>query len=186
MTEIAEIGAPPATTVAYRIDEDDVIVETAGAWDDFADANGGVPAVVGRPLWQFVAGADVQAVWQLLLRRVRATEESLAFLYRCDAPGITRLLQMELLPEPGGAIEFRSSQVRVLPGTTFDGRWEPGTAHETTTVCGWCARVSVDEGWWSPDAAIERLGLAAGAYPRLSHGICTSCESELRSLARSV
>lgn len=171
--------------VSYRVDQHDFIVEVGGAWDEFAAANRGMPPVVGRRLWHFVAGADVRAVWALLLRRVRTTGEPLAFLYRCDAPGLRRLMQMQLLPERDGSVRFHSTQVRALPGPTFNGRWEAGTTHPATTVCGWCARVEDEGVWVAPETALQRLGLGEGQAVRLTHGICVTCAAELRSLALS-
>jgi hypothetical protein len=167
--------------VLYRIDRHDTIVETGGAWDDFARANGGVPPAVGRPLWHFIAGRDVRATWALLLRRVREGRSPVAFVYRCDAPGLRRLMQMELLADRSGAVAFRSTAVNVTRTQTVTGRWETDSARETVLVCGWCARVHAGE-WVQPEQAIDLLELSE-RQPRLSHGICDSCAGELRSAA---
>ena len=168
------------SAVLYRIDREDTIVETSGAWDDFARVNGGVPPAVGRPLWHFIAGKDVRATWSLLLRRVREGRVPLAFLYRCDGPGIRRTMQMELASQRDGSVAFRSSQINAVRTDTFIGRWETGSGRETVLVCGWCGRVHAEE-WVQPEDAIARLGLHEQRHPRLSHGICDACARELKS-----
>ncbi len=176
-----QVAAPRVTAVTYRIDAHDVIVETGGAWHDFARVNGGLPPVLGRPLWHFVSGQDVRAVWALLLRRARTTGRPIDFLYRCDAPGLARVLRMELLPAPDDSLTFRSTQIRTAPATTLAGRRDTGSARAELVVCGWCARVRVDDGWLSADRAVELLGLVEERPRRLSHGICDACARELRS-----
>src|ERR1700704_5866909 len=88
---VATLEAPAVTAVLYRIDGADVLTEIGGAWDDFARVNGGIGQVVGRPLWHFVTGQEVRAVWSQLLHRVREQGGPLVFLYRCDGPGTRRL-----------------------------------------------------------------------------------------------
>ena len=166
------------TAVVYRIDSSDRIVETGGAWDAFAAANGGLGTVTGRPLWHFVAGEDVRAVWALLVRRARTKGEPVSFLYRCDAPGLARVLRMELRPHPDDSITFVSTPVREEPARTFAGSRGAG---RTVSVCGWCARVRVGNVWVPPEQAAERLGLLDDEQPRLSHGVCDTCARELRS-----
>jgi hypothetical protein len=170
------------TAVLYRIDREDTIVETGGAWDDFARANGGVPPAIERPLWHFIAGKDVRATWALLLRRVREGRIPVAFLYRCDGPGVRRLMQMELLADGAGSVQFRSTAVSVVETETVVGRWETGSARDTVLVCGWCGRVHAGN-WVQPERAIHLLGLHELRQPRLSHGICDSCAGELKSAA---
>jgi hypothetical protein len=174
--------APAATAGLYRIDNSDVLTDVGGAWDDFARANGGIGNVVGRPLWHFVTGADVRGVWAQLLRRVREAESQLAFLYRCDGPGVRRLMQMELLAE-GGSVAFRSTQIKAASAATYAGRWEQGTCRDAVVVCGWCARVLLDD-WVAPEDAAAQLGLTGGRAARLSHGLCETCARELQSLGR--
>jgi len=172
------------TAVVYRIDRSDQIVETGGAWDAFAQANGGLGTVTGSPLWDFVDGDDVRAIWSLLLRRTRTKGEPITFLYRCDAPGLARVLQMELRPHRDDSVTFTSTIVREDAGRTFAGRWETATTSgATVTVCGWCARVAVGGAWAPPEQAAELLGLLEDEQPRLSHGVCDTCARDLRSAA---
>lgn len=180
---VATLEAPAATAILYRIDGADVLTDAGGGWDEFARANGGIGQVVGRPLWHFVTGTDVRAVWSLLLRRVREVGGPLAFLYRCDAPGVRRLMQMELLADSDGYVAFRSTQIKAASVDTYVGRWEQGTCRDAIVVCGWCARVQLDS-WVSPEQAAAELGLTGGRAARLSHGVCETCARELRALGQ--
>jgi hypothetical protein len=172
-------AALESTAVLYRIDDHDVIVETGGGWDAFAAENGTLHDVAGASLWDSVSGTDVRAIWGLLLGRVRSGR-SLSFQYRCDAPGMRRLMQMELSPDGAGGVRFSSQPVQVDLAETLAGRpWEDG---ETVVVCGWCGRVRLD-GWVSTDEAITRLGLLGRERsPQLTHGICEPCARELGSI----
>lgn len=173
-----------ATDVLYEIDADDRIVSVGGDWAAFAQANGGVPDVVGRHLWDFVAGEEVRGIWELLVRHVRTQQAPLTFLYRCDAPGLRRLMQMQLSPEADGAVSFRSRVVGSFDGVTFSGGWE-SRSRDAVVVCGWCGRVHAGE-WVTPDRAAATLGLTEpdAAWPQLSHGICGTCARQLRALVR--
>jgi hypothetical protein len=181
---VATLEAPAATAVLYRIDGSDVLTEIGGAWDDFARVNGGIGQVVGRPLWHFVTGQDVRAVWSLLLRRVREQGGPLVFLYRCDGPGTRRLAQMELLADSDGYVAFRSTLIKAASAPTYLGRWEQGTCRDAVAVCGWCARVLLNESWVAPEQAATELGLTGGRSARLSHGVCETCARELKTLVQ--
>ncbi len=180
------VASSAGTAVLYRVDGHDFIVDVGGAWESVARANGGLPRVLGRPLWDFVAGRDVRAIWQLLLRHVRTEQTSLSFLYRCDSPGLPRVMQMELTPEPGGAVAFRSQFVRVLDEPSLTGRWDASGGRDAVEVCGWCGRVRAGD-WLAPGRAVDLLGLSApeARRPRLTHGICDGCVRELRGLMRT-
>jgi hypothetical protein len=180
---VATLEAPAATAVVYRIDGADVLTDVGGAWDEFARANGGIGQVVGRPLWHFVAGTEVRAVWSQMLRRVRKVGGPLAFVYRCDGPGMRRLTQMELLADSDGYVAFRSTQIKAAAAATYVGRWEQGTCRDAVVVCGWCARVHLDA-WVAPEEAAAELGLTGGRAARLSHGVCETCARELKALGQ--
>jgi hypothetical protein len=181
---VATSNAPAATAVLYRIDGADVLIEVGGSWDEFARANGGIGQVVGRPLWHFVTGTEVRAIWSQMLRRVREVGGPLAFLYRCDGPGMRRLTQMELLADSDGYVAFRSTQIKAARAATYLGRWEQGTCRDAVVVCGWCARVHLEE-WVPAEEAAAELGLEGGRAARLSHGVCDTCARELRALGSS-
>jgi hypothetical protein len=181
---VTTLEAPAVTAVLYRIDGADVLTEVGGGWEEFARGNGGIGQVVGRPLWHFVTGKDVRAAWSLLLRRVRNVGGPLAFLYRCDGPGVRRLMQMELLADSDGFVAFRSTQIKVAPAATYLGRWEQGSRRDAILVCGWCAQVRLGEAWVAPQDAAAELGLTGGRPARLSHGVCETCARELQALGQ--
>lgn len=170
--------------VEYAVDGSDRIVEVGGDWDEFARANGLVRSYVGTPLWDAVHGADVQAVWRLLLQRVRTTGVGLAFPYRCDAPQLERPMRMELHPRRDDGVLFRSTVVeqrgrpplRLLDRTAL-------REGEPVTACAWCARMRLGL-WVEPDVAVDMLDLldAGAPVPPLSHGICPACTRAMTAL----
>ena len=85
--------------ISYSIDGDDRLRSVNPAFQRFAQANDApelTEGVAGRPIWDFITGAEVSAVYQELFTRVRTTRRSVSFPYRCDSPAERRDLWMEI------------------------------------------------------------------------------------------
>jgi hypothetical protein len=169
--------------VEYAVDGDDTIVEVGGDWESFASHNGLRRGYVGNSLWDAVQGPDVQEVWRILLRRVRASGHGVAFLYRCDAPQAERSMRMELHPRAADGVAFRSTVVeeRRRPIVELLDQRTPRQG-EHVTACGWCGRIRVGM-WVDPHVAVTMLGLLDGSTPPVSHGICDRCMRDMCALA---
>jgi hypothetical protein len=168
---------------------DDRITAVAGGWDAFATANGAPAlaseAVVGRSLFDFIQGEESQRIHRLLLlaARSRAVGDTLAFPFRCDSPDMRRHMQLELVSEGDGTVEFRGTLVRAEPRPHLRlldpaERRAPGLV----ITCSFCLRIrGPDEAWLDLDDAVARLGLLGAATPpRLAYGVCSPCLGALR------
>src|SRR4051812_43903275 len=89
--------------VCYIADLDGLILGIGGRnWTRFAeDAGCGetlkVERVVGRSLFDYIGGRDVLASYRTFIADVRAQpDESISFLFRCDAPDVRREMRMNI------------------------------------------------------------------------------------------
>jgi len=173
--------------VCYRIDSDDRIIYVNDQWDRFAGGNDGdgvrSSEVLGRSLWDFIDGLTTQQIYRQIVKRSRAGN-AVDYPLRCDAPDRRRLLQMDVRPADGGAVEFRSRIVSEEPRqalSLLDRRF-PRTG-DLITVCSWCEKVRVGGRWVEVEDAIAALGLfQQGELPALTHGICRDCSESMNKV----
>jgi hypothetical protein len=171
--------------VRYEIDADGVIRDVNPAWDAFARANGAPElaggGAVGRNVWDFVAGDDVQRLYRLLFARIPGRGVTCALPFRCDGPEVRRFMRLKLSPRgPGGVIcatrllrEERRPAVGVLAADA------PRSAR-LLAICSWCKRVRAESGCWLElEDALASLDLARSAPPSLGHTICTACDARV-------
>jgi hypothetical protein len=176
---------PTGNTITYEIDGDGIVVECGGAWDAFARANGapGVTAahVVGRPIWDFVAGSSTQQLWHELLAGARR-RRGVVIPFRCDAPDRRRYLVMTIEPRAGRTLLLASAVAReeARPAQPW---LDPGVARTEDTVvsCSWCRRFAVDDAWLEVEDAVARAALLEGVTPSISHGVCPRCAETIVS-----
>jgi len=176
-------ASPALETIAYRIDGDDLIVWVNDAWERSADANGwaGRDAVLGRSLWESIAGAETSLLWRELVTRARRGV-AINVPFRCDAPEARRYLELSLTQDGSGAIEFTSTTTAIVerdPIALMAAHYQPG---EPLRCCSWCKRFDTD-GWVEVEEAIARLGLLEHESRAVTHAMCAECESRVRSSA---
>lgn len=169
--------------VVYSVDASDAIVHVNEAWRSFAAANDGSallpPAILGRTLWEFITDDVTLQLYRRLLARVRGGSGPVQFAFRCDSPGMRRLLEMNILADIGGGVTFvvhplvleQRDRVELLdPHALRAGR--------LLRLCGWCKRIPDADGrWMEVEEALPTLEVFAGArVPAITHGICGDCE----------
>lgn len=179
-------------SLEYTVDADDRITWVCDGWDAFAEANGAAALagchVVGKELWDYICGAEVQHLYGVMLERVRAAGHPAEVTMNCDAPDLKRLLSLRLDAEPNGVVRFHSQTidtakrppVALLAPQPIEGDW-------MLEMCSFCKRAFVDpKGWVDVEIAAETLGLfVRERMPRLTHGVCPDCHGEfLRRLRR--
>ena len=169
--------------IAYRIDRLDRIVEVDDAWRAFAVANDAPElagdSIVGRPLWDFIAGSETRQLWHELLDRVR-TGVTADVSLRCDSPGRRRRLDLQLVPLQDGGVQFRATVAGAedrAPVELLDSLYADGTP---IRVCGWCRRVDVD-GYVEVEEAIARLGLLEQDMRPVTHTLCPDCAATIHA-----
>jgi hypothetical protein len=168
--------------ILYRIDARDQIVFVNDGWDAFAFSNDAPEMaarnVLDRDLWDFVSGATLRHLYQLILQRVR-NGDSLKFDLRCDSPGLRRFLDIFITPLENGFVQFETRTLRTEKRDTQ----KLFTKHRSLSgiqlqMCSWCNKIKVGgELWLEIEQAIKALGLfeEEEEAPDVSHGICQPC-----------
>ncbi|MAT68338.1 MAG: hypothetical protein CMJ58_02325 [Planctomycetaceae bacterium] len=170
----------------YRVDARDVIVSVDSWWLAFARENGApeltAERVVGRSLWDYVEGGEVQRTYRALHDRIRATKTCAAASYRCDSPTLRRDMQLTITPSTDGCLQYESVIVRVTPAP-YVGLFDAvrPRSKSVLTVCSHCRRALLEpHGWLDPDAVSDRLQRASRwRWPQIRHVLCPNCSKSL-------
>lgn len=173
----------------YELDTDDRVAAVCDAWDAFARENGAhttvAPAVLGRPLWEFVAGAETKHLLRRIVGSVRASARPVEAPFRCDGPGLERHMTFRAEPLEGGGMRITTRLLREVPRAGAD-RADARDARppgEMITMCSWCNRIRTNAGWLEVPDAVRHLGLfAATSLPPITHGMCTGCLEAMEPL----
>lgn len=176
-----------AQDVRYVVDAADRICEVNDAWSDFARANDGEhllpPAIIGRPIWDFIADQGTSGLYQRLMERVRAGRGPLRFGFRCDAPAVRRQLTMHMTLEDGAVcFTVRAAALEPRPRVPLLDVTVPRSG-ELVSMCSWCKRIETAQGrWLEVEDAIGPLGLfQSDLLPTISHGMCGECYDQVVS-----
>ncbi len=188
--------------VAYLVGDDDRIVACGrDRWGRFARVNGAPniadpKSVIGRDLFDFIAGEEVKDAyrWHLdSLRELRAAE--IVFPFRCDSPAVRRDMRMAIsrVYDENALHGFLFSSITLgeqerPPVNIYDfiAVAAESLGREGVTpicMCSFCQRVRwnpaglatttrVEDSWIEPEAYYRQGGPAA---PRIVHGVCPDC-----------
>lgn len=171
------------SVVTYQVAADDRIVMVDDEWIAFATANDAMELsrqrVLGHSVFDFVAGVEVQALYRMLLARVRATGRAAIFPFRCDSPSKRRHMIMHMRPESDNSVNLTCITTRIEarnPIRLLD-RHVPRTPSQSIERCSNCNRVRVpDGGWMEVEEALSRLEwLNREEQPFLVHTVCGQC-----------
>ena len=177
---------PPSSLVSYEVDAADLIVAVGGDWDAFALANEAPElahgAVLGRSLWEFVAGIQPRHIFGHLLTAARGRPQPVVVTANCDSPALRRCLRLTLAGRPAGSVRVESVVVAEEPRAPLDLLARTAKRDRNLiTMCSWCNSVRLPQGEWvTIERAVDELRLLRDPhYPALTHGICAACESRL-------
>lgn len=178
-----------------------IIAVGASNWDEFAFDNEAVElsasAVVGRNLFDFVCGQELQGQLRgVLLRLASGLYDAWIMPYRCDSPAVKRNMRLSIRPvrEQDETVGFLFQSVLLnsedrprIDLFDFKDRksyHSESDARPTITMCSYCQRVradDVDSGTWlEPEAYYARGG---SSQVRISHGICDACLAQASNTA---
>lgn len=166
--------------VIYRVDSNDQIVFTNAEWNRFALEND-TPEMISEKVihqnfWDYLSGETIINIYQAILQRVRSGK-AIKYNFRCDAPAVARILQMNITMLEDKTVQFETvlvqSKERALQ-KILD-RYTPRT-EEIITMCSWCKRINLSNNWCEVEEAIVRLELFEhNSLPQISHGVCEDC-----------
>lgn len=142
----------------------------------------------GRNLFEFICGAEVQALYRRAIARLCAGREQVIELdYRCDSPDLKRALRMTATAVPGAEANFILFFSRILSQAQRPrlSLFEYGKLVSSTDdrpvlmICSMCHRIltkieSQHEAlrWLEPEEYYRAGGTGDVS---LSHGLCPSC-----------
>ncbi len=176
-------GSSPASgAFVYGVDASDTIRSLGDAWLAFARENGAPEltrdAVLGRSLWEFVAGDTTRELYDLIFARVRRERQPVVVPFRCDSPERFRFMQLVVAPASGAALELRGELIReqARPYLPILDRILPRSL-EALPMCSVCLRIRIHGSEWvEAEQAVERLALFDSArIPPLDYRVCEDC-----------
>lgn len=189
---------------SHRTDAKDLIVSVDQAWVEFAQENWRPDFkpewVLGRSLWDFIHGADTQAVYRLAIARARSQDRGLTLPFRCDSPDLRRFMEMTITSLGDGGLEYGClllrEEVRAPVPFRPCGPCAPGRVLKACSICLRLERPSWTElGYAGSDGGAawqeaERVlpvvaALEEGYFPPLTYGVCPDCRRTLDPAART-
>jgi hypothetical protein len=178
--------ATEAPTYRYRVDAADILVDVDARWLAFAQENGAPEltedTVVGRLLWEFVAGEELCQLYLAIHARVRSAGKPVVLPFRCDSPTLQRHMRMTITGEEAGHLQYECLLVRAVPrrggGALDDAR---PRSNAFLTMCSCCKRTLLEPlGWLEVEDVSARLGLFETEHvPKLRHTLCPECKKIL-------
>lgn len=162
----------------YRLDSDDRIVEVGGAWDTFAEENGGTglsaQRIVGTSLFKYISGATSRTHIWTAVDSARKLLSVRRVPYRCDSPGLKRFMEMVIKPEGSGDVLVEHFTLRVEP-MQHRAAFVAGSGHSLLIRCSMCNRIRIKGIWMEADTAVGENRLSPEATHCVAYGVCTDC-----------
>jgi hypothetical protein len=181
------VKSSESETFFYHVDDRNRITQVSPNWDAFALANDAPEVCANKilncPLMDFLAGFETQHLYDIMLNKVRSTQNPLTVPFRCDAPTLRRFMELTMRPGKDGGIEFQTIILHEEPRTPtilLDRASRRGGG--PVSMCAWCKKVHVEGEWLEVEDAVAKLHLfQEPVVPELTHGICGSCRAQVES-----
>jgi hypothetical protein len=172
------------------VDAADVLIAVDAPWLAFARENGAADlderAVLGRSLWDFVAGDGLCALYREIHSRVRSRGVPVVLPFRCDSPSLQRHMRLKITRANDAHLEYESVLERVVPQGPFE-ILDPTRprSHAMLTLCSCCKRALLEPvGWLELEDVSVRLRLfETKKVPELRHTLCPECVDTLKKAA---
>ena len=172
----------------YRIGQEDKIIYVNKEWVDFAKENlfheFKETDIIDKILWDYIKGDEVQHLYKIMFKRIRAGGSIKSLPFRCDSPDCRRFMEMDLCKVKGGQIQIECrilrEEIRKPIPLLSDFR---DMSKEIITICSYCKKTRIDSSTWvEVEEAIKTLGLdEVWPLPGLSHGICNKCLHQIET-----
>ena len=168
----------------YTIDVDDRLVQANRASLGSFGVAASTPSqsLLGKSIWDFLPGAQIRQLWQILYSRVRAVGVPVFVPMRADTASQRRLVDLELHPLADRSIQHICECVWTEPRLAV-ALLDPEYPRDERSLlsCAWCQRIQVRLGLWEEiEPAQQSLRIeAVETLPRLKPAVCTSCTQSL-------
>lgn len=166
----------------YCIDHADRLIVEDDAWDRFAlenDAAHLISSVVnGKSIWKFITGSETRHLYDLVLQKIRATNQSITIPFRCDSCALLRYMNLTLKPLEGGGIAFCTT-ITNLKHRENQMMFEASSGKSSMLIkmCSMCKKIKIaDDNWLELEEAMQTQGyMEVKTPPQISHGLCPIC-----------
>ncbi len=171
--------------IQYIIDRDDHITYVSDDWWFFAEENEAgpdcyPPQLLGRPLWDFIAGEETRQLYRIMLAKARSGKKPVQVPIRCDSPELRREIMISLKSVGDGHIEFLCRTMQIEAREPVDLlRRDVKRTGSTIRICSFCKKIAMPSNEWiDTELAIKRLALFIdSALPQLRHCLCPGCHA---------
>ncbi|NNE00310.1 MAG: hypothetical protein HKN47_23575 [Pirellulaceae bacterium] len=170
----------------YQLDRSDVVISLNDWWLAFAAENSASDlnreSVIGREIWDFIAGKPTQALYREIHRYVRSTGQSVTVPFRCDSPSLQRHMQVQIKLQGDDALLYASTLVRAQRQRKLrllDAARQ--TDDSILTMCSCCKRSLLEPtGWLDLEHISLRLRLfEKQTVPQLRYTVCPDCQQQI-------
>jgi len=169
------------TVYGYKINSDNKIINVTSSFNEFATANDteslSKDNAVGKDLFSYITGKETRHLYEVLMQNVRRSGKRATIPFRCDSPSLRRFMELHVIPERDGSLQFEGVLVReeerpVVP--LLDP--ESDRSEEIISMCSWCKRIQIESHWHDVESAlITHRFFEATQLPMISHGVCEDC-----------
>jgi len=168
------------------LDARDRIASVNSAWVDATGCDSlrdrCLDSAIDRPLWEFIQGAQVRQLWEILFERVRAVGAPIFIPMRADTPSQRRVWDIEVhpLPERGLQLVAHCVWTESRPALALLDPAFP-RSDQSLPYCAWCNRIQIRIGVWEEveDAQLTLHLDASESLPFLRRMACNSCKQSL-------
>ncbi len=143
-------------------------------------------SVRGARLWDYISESTTRDIYQIILKKVRASGGTIAVPFRCDGPECRRFMEMSVTSLGAGAVEFHSVLLWEEKRPRMD-LLDPSfpRTEELLTMCAWCKKVQT-VGWVEVEEAVRQRQLFdQPRLPKITRGICPACRTAFESTLQS-
>ncbi len=177
----------------YRLDAEDRFIEIGGAWDAFARENSSphlmTSNVLGTPLRQWISCETTWQIYQAIFEIVRKKTKEVRIPYRCDGPNVRRFMELKITPDIEAGVKCQSFLLRREQRDTIR-LLDPDAPRDNDflSICGWCKQIeALPNQWMETERGVQVLRLfLRKKLPKLTHGICPTCEKHLERQLNSL
>ncbi len=174
--------APNLPRYRYRVDVADVLTWVDSWWLAFARENGAAElkpeTVLGRSLWEFVAGEETRRLFRIIHDRIRTSGAPMVLPFRCDSPCLKRQMRLTITAERAGQLLYDSVLLAVEPQVEHRVlQVDQPRSEAFLTMCSCCKRSLLEPlGWLDLDEISTRLRLfESPKVPQIRYEICPDC-----------
>lgn len=165
------------TRTSYLLDQRERIVSVDGAWDAFAEENGGchlsAAELWGHSIWEYVAGDNTKMWLTALFQYARLKGSGVTRPYRCDSPELKRYMQMTVRLESGSLLRVDHELLYTEPRTPALHFRHSGRHDQAPfTRCSNCGRIHVGA-WVEPDPSHANTGSTLTVV----YSVCPTCQA---------